>query len=87
MNQRRVLLGVFAHPDDESFACGGTLARYAAEGADVHIIIATDGVAGSVEQSSGIESGSSLSQARAARAVECGSRVASNHDLVAALSG
>lgn len=66
MNQRRVLLGVFAHPDDESFACGGTLARYAAEGAEVHIVIATDGVAGSVEQSSGIQSGSSLSQTRAA---------------------
>ena len=45
---RKVLLAVLAHPDDESFGLGGTLARYAAEGVEVHIAIATDGVAGSV---------------------------------------
>lgn len=45
--QRRMLV-VLAHPDDESFGMGGTLARYADEGVDVHIAIATDGVAGSV---------------------------------------
>ncbi len=44
----RRLLAVLAHPDDESFGIGGTLARYAYEGVDVHIAIATDGVAGSV---------------------------------------
>lgn len=47
LSQRR-LLTVLAHPDDESFGMGGTLARYADEGADVHVAIATDGVAGSV---------------------------------------
>lgn len=45
---RRRLLAVLAHPDDESFGVGGTLARYADEGVDVHVAIATDGVAGSV---------------------------------------
>ena len=40
------LLGVFAHPDDETFGPGATLAKYASEGADVHICIATDGAAG-----------------------------------------
>ncbi len=45
---KKTLLAVLAHPDDESFGPGGTLARYAAEGVDVHIAIATDGVAGSV---------------------------------------
>jgi mycothiol S-conjugate amidase len=45
---KRTLLAVLAHPDDESFGPGGTLARYAHEGAAVHIAIATDGVAGSV---------------------------------------
>ena len=44
------LLAVLAHPDDESFGPGGTLARYAAEGVDVHVAIATDGVAGSVAE-------------------------------------
>jgi LmbE family N-acetylglucosaminyl deacetylase len=48
---KRTLLAVLAHPDDESFGPGGTLARYAAEGVDVHIAIATDGVAGSVVES------------------------------------
>ncbi len=43
------LLGIFAHPDDESFGPGGTLARYAAEGVDVHILITTDGAVGSVD--------------------------------------
>jgi LmbE family N-acetylglucosaminyl deacetylase len=42
------LLAILAHHDDESFGTGGTLARYAAEGVDVHIAIATDGAAGSV---------------------------------------
>lgn len=42
------LLAVLAHPDDESFGPGGTLAKYAAQGTAVHIAIATDGAAGSV---------------------------------------
>jgi N-acetyl-1-D-myo-inositol-2-amino-2-deoxy-alpha-D-glucopyranoside deacetylase/mycothiol S-conjugate amidase len=46
---RRVLLAVFAHPDDESFGPGGTLARYAAEGAEVWLVCATDGNAGTVD--------------------------------------
>jgi LmbE family N-acetylglucosaminyl deacetylase len=40
------LLAVFAHPDDESFAVGGTLARYAAEGVRVVVVSATRGEAG-----------------------------------------
>lgn len=44
----KCLLAVLAHPDDESFGPGGTLAKYAAAGVDVHIAIATDGAAGSV---------------------------------------
>lgn len=41
------LLGIFAHPDDETFGVGGTLAKYAHEGTDVHVCIITDGAAGS----------------------------------------
>ncbi|HFC12999.1 MAG TPA: GlcNAc-PI de-N-acetylase, partial [Anaerolineae bacterium] len=44
----KTLLAILAHPDDESFGPGGTFAKYAREGVDVHICIATDGAAGSV---------------------------------------
>ena len=37
------LLAIFAHPDDESFGPGGTLARYAAEGVEVRLIVASRG--------------------------------------------
>jgi LmbE family N-acetylglucosaminyl deacetylase len=47
MTQKK-LLAVLAHPDDESFGPGGTFAKYAHAGVDVHICIATDGAAGSV---------------------------------------
>ena len=42
----RTLLAVFAHPDDETFGPGGTLAKYAAEGVAVHLICATRGEVG-----------------------------------------
>lgn len=42
--QPRVLLAVFAHPDDEEFA-GPVLAAYARQGVEVHLAIATDGEA------------------------------------------
>jgi LmbE family N-acetylglucosaminyl deacetylase len=47
---RKTLLAIVAHPDDESYGFGGTLARYAAEGVDVHVAVATDGAAGSVDE-------------------------------------
>lgn len=42
----KTLLAIFAHPDDESFGPGGTLAKYGAEGVAVHLICATRGEAG-----------------------------------------
>lgn len=44
------MLVILAHPDDESFGMGGSIAKYAAEGVEVHIAIATDGAAGSVAE-------------------------------------
>jgi LmbE family N-acetylglucosaminyl deacetylase len=46
MNPTPRLLAVLAHPDDESLGFGGTLARYAAAGADVRVLTATRGEAG-----------------------------------------
>ena len=40
------LLVILAHPDDESFAMGGTLAKYAAQGVQVTLVCATRGEAG-----------------------------------------
>lgn len=42
----RSLCAVFAHPDDETFSIGGSLARYSAEGVACHLYVATDGNAG-----------------------------------------
>jgi N-acetyl-1-D-myo-inositol-2-amino-2-deoxy-alpha-D-glucopyranoside deacetylase len=44
----RTLLVVLAHPDDEAFGTGGTLAHCAANGVNVHLICATKGEAGKV---------------------------------------
>lgn len=46
---RRLLL-VHAHPDDEALATGGTIARYAAEGAHVCLITCTNGELGEVAE-------------------------------------
>ena len=44
----KCLLAVLAHPDDESFGPGGTLALYAQEGVAVHLICATRGEVGEI---------------------------------------
>ncbi len=45
----KTLLAVLAHPDDESFGLGGTLALYAKRGYDTHLVCATRGEAGTVD--------------------------------------
>ena len=42
------VLAVFAHPDDEGFGCGGTLAMLVAPGAAVTLICATNGDVGEI---------------------------------------
>ena len=42
------VLGIFAHPDDETVCAGGTLAKYAAAGADVRVVSWTKGGAGQI---------------------------------------
>ena len=45
---KKVLLAVLAHPDDETFGTGGTLAYYASQGVEVHLVCATRGEVGEV---------------------------------------
>jgi LmbE family N-acetylglucosaminyl deacetylase len=45
----RRALAVYAHPDDPEVSCAGTLARWAAAGAEVHLIIGTRGEKGTAE--------------------------------------
>ena len=40
-------LAIGAHPDDIEFGCGGTLAKWASEGAATHLLVLTDGSKGS----------------------------------------
>lgn len=46
------VLGVFAHPDDETLCAGGTLAKYASAGADVRVVCLTKGGAGQIRDAS-----------------------------------
>lgn len=41
------VLAIYAHPDDPEVSCGGTLARWAAAGAEVHVVIGCLGEKGS----------------------------------------
>jgi LmbE family N-acetylglucosaminyl deacetylase len=48
-NSAPTLLAVLAHPDDESFGMGGTLALYANKGYNVYLVCATRGEVGTVD--------------------------------------
>lgn len=43
------VLAVYAHPDDPEVSCAGTLARWAREGAVVHLVICTKGEKGATD--------------------------------------
>lgn len=46
----KTILAVLAHPDDESFGLGGTLALYTRKGYDTYYVCATRGEAGTVDE-------------------------------------
>lgn len=46
------ILGVFAHPDDETVCAGGTFAKYAGAGAEVRVVSLTKGGAGQIRDAS-----------------------------------
>lgn len=50
-NQRPTLFLVFAHPDDESFLAGGTIALAAEKGVKIFLLVATRGEKGQIHES------------------------------------
>ncbi len=60
---KHTLLAVLAHPDDESFGMGGTLALYASRGMDVYLVCATRGEVGEVDDLKGYASIADLREA------------------------
>src|SRR3989338_546774 len=42
--EKKIVLIVVAHPDDEVLGCGGTMAYHHQQNDDVHLMILTDGV-------------------------------------------
>ena len=44
---KKLMIAIFAHPDDEAFGPSGTLMKLRDDGYDVHLILLTDGEAGS----------------------------------------
>ncbi|MCU1492993.1 MAG: putative LmbE-like protein [Acidimicrobiaceae bacterium] len=56
-------LAIYAHPDDADVSCGGTLARWAASGCEVHLVVCAKGDKGSSEPGADVPA---LVEARAA---------------------
>jgi hypothetical protein len=49
-NMTKTILAVLAHPDDESFGIGGTLALYSRKGYETYLVCATRGEEGSMDE-------------------------------------
>jgi LmbE family N-acetylglucosaminyl deacetylase len=73
MDKQKTLLFVGAHPDDETFGIGGTLAQYAAAGVKVYYACATRGEVGTSDAES-MKGFSSVGDMRWAE-LECAARV------------
>jgi len=43
-------LAVYAHPDDPDVSCGGTLAKWASHGTEVHVLVCTNGDKGTTRR-------------------------------------
>lgn len=64
------VLCIVAHPDDEVLGVGGTLARHAADGEDVHICILSDGVTSRYDDTSAADAEIERRRQRAEQAAD-----------------
>ena len=70
MKKSPVLI-VAAHPDDEVLGCGGTIARFCAEGREVHILLLADGESSRDGLEHGTDSGKIPARVLAAEEAGC----------------
>jgi LmbE family N-acetylglucosaminyl deacetylase len=84
MTRSGPVLAVFAHPDDAEISAGGTLARWAAAGREVHLLVLTNGDRGSndagVDRAELARTRLRETEAGAARMGLAGARVLGIHD-------
>lgn len=73
-------LAVYAHPDDAEVSCGATLARWAAGGSEVHVLVCARGEKGSSDPGADT---ADLARRRAAEMAEAGEvlGLAGRHEL------
>jgi LmbE family N-acetylglucosaminyl deacetylase len=72
---RPCILGVFAHPDDETSCAGGTLSRYAQAGVDVYVATATRGELGMLGTNGQVVRREDLARGTRGRAAHCAPHV------------
>lgn len=71
-----VVLAVYAHPDDPDIGAGGTLARWARAGSEVHVCICADGDKGSTDPAT---RPGELVELRRREVAEAGTRLGVSH--------
>ena len=80
MSKQKTLVFFGAHPDDESFGVGSTLAQYAASGVKVYCVCSTGGEAGTVD-SEHMKGYATIEQLRSAE-LKCAAQVLGLADVV-----
>ncbi len=80
MSKQKTLVFFGAHPDDETFGVGSTLAQYAASGVKVYCVCSTGGEAGTVD-SEHMKGYATIEQLRSAE-LKCAAQVLGLADVV-----
>jgi LmbE family N-acetylglucosaminyl deacetylase len=78
--EKKKMVAVLAHPDDETFGMGGSLAHYAARGVEITLICTTHGEAGDV-QPQYLEGHESIAALRTAE-LQCAAKKLGIHEVI-----